>query len=317
MSTGNFSEEFFEHFLAKVSERFSAASNELTNVRCFSQSTLKRELIAIRDELSFKGHKNVPAKTLISHLVHSGLLQRVPIDKEQARNPVDVYTIGFGTTSTLTPIELLTAIEPDGVVCFFTALQIYDLTTQLPSHHNVAKLTKPKAAAVVRNREERPPSASSSKKRDRTSVGTLVFSFNAVSYYRNRRNKLLVPGVKTRYLGSKTIYRLTTLEQTLLDTLQYPVHCGGPPIVFEAWENALGKIDEERLLEHLSSIGSDVVSRRTATMFVLLGHETGNELSGFFDEVKDRIDGNTSHIPLLSGMDYHELDKNWLTRTPQ
>ena len=250
------------------------------------------------------------------HLVHSGLLQRVSVDTEQARNPIDVYTIGFEATSTLTPIELLTAIDPDGVVCFFSALQIYDLTTQLPSHHNVAKLIEPKATIISRNRDEKSSSTPSSKKRDRTSVGTFVFKFNEVSYYRNRRNKHLVPGIKTRYLGSKTIYRLTTLEQTLLETLQYPVHCGGPPIVFEAWENVLGKIDEERLFEHLSSIDSDVVSRRAAAMFSLLGHKTGNELSGFFDGVKDRIDGNTSHIPLLSGMDYHELDKDWLTRIP-
>ena len=311
-----FSEDFFEHFLAKVAERFSAASNELTNVRCFSQSTLKRELISIRDELSFKGHKNIPAKTLINHLVHSGLLQRVSVDTQQASNPIDVYTIGFEATSTLTPIELLTAIDPDGVVCFFSALQIYDLTTQLPSHHNVAKLIEPKTTIISRNRDEKSTSTPSSKKRDRTSVGTFVFKFNDVSYYRNRRNKHLVPGIKTRYLGSKTIYSLTTLEQTLLDTLQYPLHCGGPPIVFEAWENALGKIDEERLLEHLSSIGSDIVSRRAATMLALLDHKTGNELSGFFDEVKDKIDGSTSDIPLLSGMDYHELDKTWLTRIP-
>jgi predicted transcriptional regulator of viral defense system len=36
--------------------------------------------------------------------------------------------------------------------------------------------------------------------------------------------------------------RITTLEQTLLDTLHRPLSCGGPPIVIEAWEHtALGR----------------------------------------------------------------------------
>src|SRR5207237_3233319 len=42
-----------------------------------------------------------------------------------------------------------------------------------------------------------------------------------------RRSARLVLGVQSRDYGPRTRIRITTLEQTLLDTLSKPFHCGG------------------------------------------------------------------------------------------
>ena len=52
--------------------------------------------------------------------------------------------------------------------------------------------------------------------------------------YTTRREAHRVVGVQTRYVNEKSRYRVTTLEQTLVDTLHRPHSCGGPAVVFEA-----------------------------------------------------------------------------------
>jgi len=318
MKRSSFSEAFFEKLLAKMAERFSESSQKLPGVSCVSRAMLKRELVVIRDELSFAGHKRVTADTIIRHLLQSGLLSQVPLEGEdRARRHVEVYLVGLGSaTSVVSPVELLTAIEPYGVVCFFSALQIYELTTQLPSHHNVAVLTKASSRGGVRARIDGNVAASVTR-RQRNPMGEFVFSFGELPYYRNRRCRKLVPGVKWRYLGQKTRYRVTTMEQTLLDMLQHPLPCGGPAVVFEAWENALLVFDEERLLEYLMVLRNDVLARRVGSMLDFLAHECGSGLAQFLGDVRSRMTKEeTAYVSLLAGMHYLQPDKKWLTRRP-
>ena len=64
-----------------------------------------------------------------------------------------------------------------------------------------------------------------------------------------------------------------TLEQTLLDSLYKPFLCGGPEVVFEAWQEAVGsrRIDEERLLTYLRAMNYPATTRRLAVMLELAG----------------------------------------------
>ena len=46
-----------------------------------------------------------------------------------------------------------------------------------------------------------------------------------------------------RAYGPRAQIRITTLEQTLLDSLYKPFLCGGPEVVFEAWQDAVDRLD--------------------------------------------------------------------------
>ena len=59
---------------------------------------------------------------------------------------------------------------------------------------------------------------------------------------------------------------MTTLEQTLLDTLHKPWSCGGSSVVFEAWERGVPLLDEERTAEYLMKIGRFDLTRRGGYM---------------------------------------------------
>ena len=313
-----FSKDFFEHFLCNLAERFSAASSDLPNTRCVSKPELKRRFIAIRDEMCFKGHKRISASQIIQHLISAKLLSKVPLEgKQQVRSSIDLFLVGLGAGALPPhPIELLTALKPRGVICFFSALQEYELTTQLPSHHNVARLIEIKGKRPAKQQVTTKP-VQDTVKRTRNPIGEFAFSYEGLPYYRNRRYKGLIPGVKERFFGQKTRYRITTLEQTLLDTLQYPVHCGGPPVVFEAWENGITVLDEERLVKHLKAIHSDILIRRVASMLDLFTYNCGGVLQQLFDDLRLRMaDEQVSDIPLFDGMHFTDLDDKWMTRRP-
>jgi hypothetical protein len=44
-----------------------------------------------------------------------------------------------------------------------------------------------------------------------------------------------------RVVSPRTWLRITTLEQTLLDTLLQPLRCVGEAVVLEAWENGVSE----------------------------------------------------------------------------
>ncbi len=66
-------------------------------------------------------------------------------------------------------------------------------------------------------------------------LGTLLFIYQGTTYYTTKRSSRLAPGVQLRDFGPRTQLRITTCEQTLLDALEKPIHCGGAEVVFEAW----------------------------------------------------------------------------------
>ena len=87
-----------------------------------------------------------------------------------------------------------------------------------------------------------------------------------------------MPGIERRFLNSQTLFRITALEQTLLDTLHRPPSCGGSSVVLEAWDTARGDMDEERLAAYLAKIGDEPMTRRVGDMLEQLGHHPGADL---------------------------------------
>ncbi len=135
-----------------------------------------------------------------------------------------------------------------------------------------------------------------------------------------RRTSRLVPGVQTRSEGPRARLRITTYEQSLLDTLHKPQNCGGPAVVLEAWHEATtsGRLDEERLVDYLVRMDYPSTSRRVGAMLRLMDYDAGARLENYLGQARQVVNNKApySQISLLPGFDYSNLDEEWLVRLP-
>jgi len=311
---------FLEKVLARFSQRFSMPSaTDLLSVRCISKVQLVKQLVSIRDELAFPGHKRTSGKSILLHLEQSGLVHPVPSTNPTTNEVEDkFYLIGIESgVSRVSPIELLQAQESKGVVCYFSALEFYGMTTQLPSHHHIAVLG---TGAVTSRKKDVKQELVESMNVDRKydPLGTKKFVYEDVPYYVTSRDKKLVPGVQERYLDEKSIFRITTYDQTLLDTLHRPMSCGGPSVVFESWHSALDRLSSDLIYEYLSKINNSELTRRVGYMMQVIDYKVNEGLSEMFDSVKDSVvrKAPESIITLLPGIDYTEFNEEWYLKVP-
>jgi predicted transcriptional regulator of viral defense system len=305
----------FEILLSLISERLSRTQADLPCVSCLSQRTLQKEVLRIRDSLTDKSIPKYSAKNIILHLENSGIIKRVEVTLPGEKKPPTLFHIGFDGNSFTSPIELMTAIEPGGVISFFGALEIHELTTHSPGHYNICILNESSKNTQTKE-EQNPITRKSSKQISRNPLGSLLFESDSIPFYRNKRKKHLVPGITERFYSSKTRYKVTTIEQTLLDTLQYPIQCGGPEIVFEVWDNLSEYLNEESLIELLSQIDNYALSRRLATMLDLIDYECSARLTDYLKKDLKRYMDKTNLVPLLAGMNYARANNKWKTLVP-
>jgi hypothetical protein len=310
-----------EAFLARLNQRLAAPTSEWPTVRCWTKPALDRIFKQVRDELAAEGME--------SGLSHTSLLEwlcRLRLASPLCAESESLYLleIGANAEAEVDPYELLMAGKPSGVVCYFSAVAFHALTTQLVEHHHVAELRPPGPAAEsgrpeedVAERPERSPASGSRRPRG---LGKLLFRFQGVPFYSTRRSARLVPGVQTRDHGPRARVRITTLEQTLLDTLYKPFHCGGPEVVFEAWQEGVAsrRIDEERLVAYLRAMNYPATARRLGVMLELAGGAPGAELRRFLEACQGAINRQSPYaaISLLPGVDYQNLNELWLVNTP-
>ena len=317
-----------EAFLACLSHSIAVPTADWPTVRCWTKTSLDRMFKRVKDDV---GESKPPQSNLelLNWMKKLGLAWA--IEAEGAT----FYLLEFGASpkSEIDPLELMMAYEPFGVVCYFSALAFHSLTSQMPSHHHVAVLTESSRMghgkeAGQENTEEALRRETIAKKvgsdkrtRSKASpLGKCIFSFLDMQYYLTRRTKHLVPGVQNRSNGPRGQFRITTYEQTLLDTLYKPQNCGGPAVVLEAWQEALasGRLDEQRLVGYLAQMDYPSTTRRLGTMLQLMDYTPGDELGSYLDRAKRSINREApySQISLLPGFDYSNLDEGWLVRLP-
>ena len=247
--------------------------------------------------------------------------------------------MGAGPGSEIDPLELMMAYEPSGVVCYFSALAFHSLTSQVPSHHHVAVLTDnsiPDDSQGARHGERVPHQSGGDTQREKALteksahikqtrntanvLGRPAYSYLDIPYYLTRRKQRLIPGVQTRSHGPRGRFRITTIEQSLLDTLYKPLHCGGPAVVLEAWQKATssGSIDEERITEYLIQMDYQSTTRRVGAVLNLLGYSPGAVLKSCLDQAKQKLVRDAPHaqISLLPGFEYTNLDHERLVKLP-
>lgn len=306
--------QFIDLCIASLGDRLLGPTDNLPSVRCLARPTLVAMITDTMRRLSGDGRRP-PATHVINRMTEIGLVHPVVFDSVAPRSVANtLYMLGYGVSpNDLHPFELLQAIAPDGVICYMSALEQHGLTSQPTAHHHIAKLeTAPtRVGAAARGASESLRRASAPT---RHSLGRWQFTYRGVPYYLTTREPKRLRAYQKRYLNAQSWYRLATIEQALLDTLHRPAHCGGPAVVFEAWETAATLLDPPALIQLVSDIDDDTLVRQCGYMLQRIGIDVAPLL-----EMVARAGVNAAaHEPplLLRDMPYSTLDRTWGVLVP-
>lgn len=288
-----------------LNKALQVPTDEHPNTRWLSEPALRRLLVAVRD--SAGAPQAFSGKVLLDSLVACGLARPLPVASvPPGKKAFTAYCLELGGNPSITPQELLVTTQPNfrkTALCYFTAIQYHDLTTQVAPHHHIAVLKDyPARSAAVPEPSDRIPSQ-----------GTLLFEFEGTRCYETMRDRTLVPGVQTVRTAEHSLARITTFEQTLLDTLHRPWACGGPAVVFEAWERGAPRIDEARLAQYMSTIPATALARRIGYLLEQLRHVVTNpELHQQLEEAKAHAGAcDVQPVPLLPSVPAQSVSKAW------
>ena len=250
-----------EGVITYLTRRLQAPSEGNPTTRCLKRSRLMDLLREALDSVSAGGTSHPELATgpkALKALEATGLVRELDIVQVHT-NPTRLYLFdarGEEAERRLSPLEVLQATEPAGFACYWTAVEFHSLSTQPCRHHHVG-------VARPASREPIEPGSVPMKK---YSLGIHLFDYAETPYYRNGRDPRLVPDIRKTYAGEYAEIQITSLEQTLLDTLHRPHSCGGPEVVLEAWDEAVARLDQELLAQLLRKIGRPMLNRRVGLM---------------------------------------------------
>lgn len=302
----------WDAFLKELSDKIAIPTLKQPTVRCWTRTSLTKIINDI------KNRTNLPSTfpntlEILNRLINSGWAYRIEVGvpSEKTTPSKEFYLLDISPDSgSVDPLEVLQAYKPEGIICYLSALTYHSLTTQLASYHHIAVLSKPSEASP-KSRNNNHSKMLIKKK----SLGEMVFTYQDIPCYLIKRSPSVLVGVQTRILGPRTHLRMTTFEQTLIDTLHKPLYCGGSPIVFEAWEEGISRFDEELLNDYLIRINSHLISRRIGAMFDLLGYVPSDELKKTIEKTSKSCNQMTT-ISLLPGLEFSSFNSEWRGMTP-
>jgi len=306
--------ELDDAFLAALIERFSQSPSISFNSHCVTESTLY-DLIG--DVFVQFPRSNLSKSRVIGWLSRLNLLVPILVDEYPDRPTRSTKFFRFDPARTQqsepSPFELLQAYDSKGVLCYFSAVAFHALTTQAPAHHHTAIPSEPPVKKQTITPKVLPKARSKSD-----TLGTWLYTYRGLRHYKTSRVARLIPGTQTRFLGPTALIRITTLEQTLLDTLHRPLSCGGPSVVMEAWEQGLGRTDEAKLAKLLQQMDYLPIAQRLGYILHNLGHAPGVELERVLGEFLKRIDpvNPSMHQQLFPGLNYDRLHQPWMVYGP-
>ncbi|MGA2533254.1 MAG: hypothetical protein ABSG19_09470 [Candidatus Aminicenantales bacterium] len=312
--------EKWEDFLRVLINQLSKTSPALPTVRCLTKKTLVNVFGDIKKELGLPSTFPTGIR-ILNRLISMGLARQIPVEETINSTPSnEFYLMGFQGSNEreIDPLELLQAFSPKGIICYLSALGHLALTTQVPVHHHIAIPTRDRPAMINEPLDAAPSLDPTAENIERSKLGTRIFSYEGIPYYSTKRVIRSIPGIKERVLSPWSTIRMTTIEQTLLDTLQYPYHCGGPDVVFEAWQTARDRYEEEDLLKGLKRIGLPPLIRRLGAVYDLLNYKPSKSLSAFLKEKRDQffMQSENPPIPLLRGLTFSRLNSYWNVLIP-
>ncbi len=284
-------------------------------VRCWTRHNLEKVIMSV-----IKAHKTdlvistfYTATEVIHRLQEIGWLSAIGVD-----SPPELFLLDMEAREgdVIDPLEVLQGYKPQGVLCYFGVLGHLGLTTQVAPFFHVAYIDKSPLPTM------RPiPKVSVKGDRalpNRNPLGQEVFQFEGAPCYLTKRNIALTPGIQTRIIGPRTMLRMTTMEQALLDVLGYPLHCGGESVVFEAWERGAAQWNPDRLADYLMKINRTEIDRRVGAMMDVLQIKIDSKkLQVRLDDVRTQLrKSRDEEVPLLPGFTYPNVNSNWKVCVP-
>jgi predicted transcriptional regulator of viral defense system len=285
---------------------FETPSESMPTVACLSHTTLLRRISELRQGRE-RAVATRPREALLQWLAASHVLKRLPLE-QPAPPAFRLYALGAPASLDLEPTELLMATEPQGVVCYFTALAAHGLTTQQPVHHHVARI---RAEAI---RRATPYAVTNPATMREPPLGTRRFFWHGIPYFATDRAGYTLKGLVTQVLSPRSWVRITSREQSLLDTFHRPVHCGGLAVVWEAWETALPNLDEARLHDLLVALDDDALWRRVGCLFDLLTYRPVTALGSALAARRTVTDA--APLALFPHLPMPGYDASWRVLTP-
>jgi len=311
----------WDRFQSLFREEISKTSDVRPTVRYWKSSDLVKVMTAIRLQHRAELLTTFPkGRAALVRLEKVGWVKPIAITWDAKQSPtLKLYQVQpySNDAKTIDPLELLLGYEPKGVVCYFGALQHYELTTQIPPFYHIAKIRNGPVPTYPTNGATTKPTGTSSKAYN--PMGTALFTLDGLQFYRTSRYKVHVPGVQVRLFSGRSGIRITNFEQTLLDTLTHPLQCGGSAVVFEAWDRAADRIDSARLLECLEAINRPALWRRVAAVLTLTQIlDNDATLKDAFEKKRIIMDSPTEHdeLSLLPDHEFFQFDPTWRVRIP-
>jgi hypothetical protein len=293
----------------------AAPSQARPTVRCLTRADALALALQARDAIAEPSIRRLSGVALLELLERSRVLEVGPIVPAEGSRE-GMYTVGVQPSDTIDPLELLQAAEPAGLVCYFTALAFHGLTTQSPTHHHIATLVdRPRQSPST---APRVPVGDTGPKRSRDALGKLRFTFQSVRYYETSRALHTVAGIQLRHLNDRSMVRITTREQALLDTLHRPVSCGGLSVVWEAWETGLSNLDEARLHEHLVALEEPRHVRRVGYLLEAFRYTPAATLGSLLERARTDFaaDSAAQVVPLFPGLPAVTMNTVWRLEVP-
>ncbi len=304
-------------FIACLAKHLSAEPTTALNPRCLSEHTLYRLL----NEVFKAGFQPWETKKrTVQWLQEIGILSPIVVEgrAEKLMRRTTFYRLDVlsKTPTKPSPLELLQAFNADGIICYFTSLAFHGLTTQVAPHHHIAIPVEAETATPILPEYDTTPEPYFKVNRTRVvdPLGTRIFTYASTPYYKTSRQSRLIPGVQMRFLGETSVVRITTIEQSLLDTLHRPISCGGQAVVMEAWEHGLARINEEKLAKNIQKMDYLPIAQRVGYMLDQFKHVPGAELKRTLADTLSKLDPTnpTMYQQLFPGMQFHVLIEPWL-----
>lgn len=258
-----------------------------------------------------------PAKNVIARMLDIGWIQPIPLESKTDKKAPSLFLLDMEASEEEfpEPWELLQAFKPAGVICYLGAASFHELTTQVPTFYHIANLRPPTPDNTP---DEVQSSETSSNQTDqkRDPLGSFGFRFDDSDYYTTSRDESTIPGWQTRTRGPRTNLRITTVEQTILDTLWQPLKFGGESIAFEVWERGVQVWNPDKMAKHLGTINRQDWIRRVGAMLSLLGVKVEGDLKELLQKSSLNLSGHEIPLALLPDLPATNLIKEWGILTP-
>lgn len=301
--------EIWQRFVSLLADAVSRPDEKHPTVRVWKDTELINLIngIALASRADFKT-TFPPGNEILKQLERAGWLRRLALVGNVTGRTLFLMDQEAARDEAVDPLEVVQALLPSGVISYFGAISFHELTNQMPAFFHIGRLV-----------DGHPPeSTTPAKPKERNPLGTELFGFEGVRCYETKRYRGLTPGVQMRVIGPRTWYRVTTLEQTLLDAILQPLRCGGEAVVFEAWGHAMERVDFDRMAEHLQAIGRDSLLRRVGAMLEMTGVEVKADsgLGRLLITVESQPLNEAQRISLLPGLGYRHTAGKWGVLVP-